>query len=266
MIFLPKKKQFDKCLQSNSIVVLTSSVHSYKGGAGKSILSINLGGLYSSNHKVLVVETDFSMPSYNQILDISPRYYLNDYFNKEVPFDDLLTSNENLSNLDLVVCNPRYNPEDQLYSIDPEQYSKFYRKLKESIASLDYDLILFDLGPGTSLMNGLVVSLAEVVNIVLRFDKISLSGTLKMIKEFYNAHSLLKQKKVNVIINQIPKVEGVELLLKEWKREFEILISKDIGFSTIYYDPRLALESANGTVFYDESFDLVNGLASINII
>lgn len=59
------------------------AVHSYKGGTGKTLLSVNLAATFAKNgKKVCVFDLDFRAPSLFAILKASNvDYWFNDYLN-----------------------------------------------------------------------------------------------------------------------------------------------------------------------------------------
>ena len=59
------------------------AVHSYKGGTGKTLLSINLAALYANRGKsVCLLDLDFRAPSLQAVFKVnSSEYWMNDYLN-----------------------------------------------------------------------------------------------------------------------------------------------------------------------------------------
>jgi septum site-determining protein MinD len=59
------------------------AIHSYKGGTGKTLLSLNLAALYANRGKsVCLFDLDFRAPSLQSILKAkNTEYWINDYLN-----------------------------------------------------------------------------------------------------------------------------------------------------------------------------------------
>ncbi len=68
------------------------AVHSYKGGTGKTSLSVNLAATYARNgKKVCLMDLDFRAPSLHALFkDYKTDYWLNDYLNGVCEIDKVL--------------------------------------------------------------------------------------------------------------------------------------------------------------------------------
>jgi len=68
------------------------AVHSYKGGTGKTLLSVNLAATFAKlGKKVVLFDLDFRAPSLFSILKIgSAENWLNDYLNNTANIDKVL--------------------------------------------------------------------------------------------------------------------------------------------------------------------------------
>jgi MinD-like ATPase involved in chromosome partitioning or flagellar assembly len=61
-------------------------------GAGKSVLAVNLGVALSEYHDTLLVDANIYSPSIHYYLDLSPKYYLNDFLSGAVPLDAVVAN------------------------------------------------------------------------------------------------------------------------------------------------------------------------------
>ena len=75
---------------SNKII----AVHSYKGGTGKTLLSVNLAATFAkAGKKVCIFDLDFRAPSLFAILKTpSADFWLNDYLNNTCEIDKALVN------------------------------------------------------------------------------------------------------------------------------------------------------------------------------
>ena len=82
------------------------SLHSYKGGTGKTMISVNLSLELAKEHKVLLIESDFWMPCFNHIFTYQkPKNYYNDFYNIEkIEFENFITSSGK-RNLDVIYAS-----------------------------------------------------------------------------------------------------------------------------------------------------------------
>ena len=116
-----------------------------KGGTGKSVITANLGlGLAVMGHKVILVDGDLGGSDLHLFLNVPlPRRNLSDFLGKEFDaLDEVLipTPNENLK----IICGG-----GELLGMANLPYQR-KEKLKRHIANLDADIVMVDLGAGTS--------------------------------------------------------------------------------------------------------------------
>lgn len=202
----------------------TFTVHSFKGGTGKSSLSINIGALLANQGKnVALFDFDFSGPSlttrfYHPDPAYQPRRYLNDFIEENANLDDIL-----------VDFSPHYNTKGHFYVgfANPTTQAiqniiakgrRWQMKAMERILGMkrelhknyNIDYICFDTSPGLhySSLNAIVAS--DLVFLVVKLDVSDFEGTLQMLK---GIHSAL-EKKTWLIINQVPVYNDLEILLK----------------------------------------------------
>ena len=79
--------------------------HSYKGGNGKTLLSVNLAMIFASKgKKVCLLDLDLRAPSLSATFKNKQHYWVNDYLNKACKIDSILTE-----------CTPPYIKDGQLF-------------------------------------------------------------------------------------------------------------------------------------------------------
>jgi MinD-like ATPase involved in chromosome partitioning or flagellar assembly len=189
---------------------LSITLHSYKGGTGKTLLSVNLAMIFADKGKrVCLLDLDLRAPSLNSAFKKNNHYWLNDYLNKACKIDNVLTD-----------CTPNYVKDGQLFVglADPStvairDMSSKDRKwglealgrllsLKNSLLNeKDFDYVICDASPGLqySSINAIVAS--DMVLVVTSVDKSDVEGTQRMIHDLYD----LYEKKTGIIVNKVPQ-------------------------------------------------------------
>ena len=186
------------------------TLHSYKGGTGKTLLSVNLAMIFADKgKKVCLLDLDLRAPSLSSTFHNNNKYWMNDYLNKARKIDNVLTE-----------CTPKYIKGGQLFVglADPStaairDMSSKDRKwgmkalgrllsLKNSLLKdMDFDYVIVDASPGLqySSINAIVV--ADMVLVVTSIDRSDVEGTQRMIHDLYD----LYEKKTGIIVNKVPQ-------------------------------------------------------------
>jgi septum site-determining protein MinD len=218
----------------NGLGKLAVSVHSYKGGTGKtsvaSNLSIYLGQL---GKRVLLVDMDFRAPSIQALFGIDDdkvAAYVNDYLfgkcdvkqvtihppNIDLPLDVILADSSPQS-IDLITLK---------LLAEQWQMSALMKvsKLKGiALDELKYDFVIFDTSPGVahSSVNAMVSS--DKLLLLTRMDTPDIIGTEKLIKGFYRQ---LQPLDPHIVVNfaypsAIPKEEDKEKMKRSLEKRLK---------------------------------------------
>jgi MinD-like ATPase involved in chromosome partitioning or flagellar assembly len=84
---------------------LLVTLHSYKGGTGKTLLSVNLAMLFANmGKKVCLLDLDMRAPSLSSTFSNIGKCWVNDYLNKACKMDNILAD-----------CTPKYIKSGQLF-------------------------------------------------------------------------------------------------------------------------------------------------------
>ena len=184
--------------------------HSYKGGTGKTLLSVNLAAILANRgKKVCLLDLDFSAPSLHAIFKTANfEYWLNDYLNGVCEIDLVLRdcSFGCVANGQLFVGLA--NPSSEAIRDIASKYKKWEMEslgrlfsLKESLLEkLNFDYIIFDTSPGLQYSSINAVASADVVLVVTTLDKSDMKGTQRMIRDLYE----LFERKTVVVFNKVP--------------------------------------------------------------
>ncbi|MDR2699854.1 MAG: MinD/ParA family protein [Nitrososphaerota archaeon] len=185
------------------------AVHSYKGGTGKTIMSVNLAATFAKQgKKVALFDLDFRAPSLFAILRCEKiQVWLNDYLNNNCDIDkiliDLSSRISGKGKLYVGLANPSI---DAMRDISTKDRRWEMRALGHLLSLKNklfdeqkFDYIIFDTSPGLqySSMNAIVT--ADFVVVTTTGDCSDVNGTKRMISEFYK----MFEKKTGIVINKI---------------------------------------------------------------
>ncbi len=235
--------------------------HSYKGGTGKTTLSINLAKeLAEREYKVLLVDGDFKAPTFQHLFKKStPKNFLNQLLEEtsNLTMNDLIVKSFEDENLDLIFSWQKPQFGKGVLSLDKEWHAKAFRRLLNEIKKLSnlklYDFMIIDSTPGVDFSALNFIILSDVVLIVLRPSNYDIDGTLFMIDTLYSQVGDLKRIDA-VIFNQVPP-NTPQYFIDEWTRIFE----KTHGMKIINMIPislDVATEAVKGHQVFHKNMDV----------
>ena len=169
------------------------AVTSTKGGVGKTILTLNLAGIYQDLKKrVLIIDMDLYGGAIALNLNLNPDKTI-------YHFVDDLSNNRYHSFYDYVL---KYNEQIDILSCpkDPRQANKIDAKYIEMIldnAIYRYDVILIDTSHTLTPVNISVLDMATVILYVLTIDPLDLKNT----KSFLAILHDIEKENVKVVLN-----------------------------------------------------------------
>jgi MinD-like ATPase involved in chromosome partitioning or flagellar assembly len=233
------------------------AVHSYKGGTGKTSLSVNLAATYSRRgKKVCLMDLDFRAPSLHAIFkDYTPEYWLNDYLNSVCEIDKVLVDatkdHGNGGKLMVALANPSTEAIRDMTAKDRKWEMKALGRLLALRSALlsdgDFDYIIFDTSPGLQYSSINAIVTADIALVVTSLDSSDIKGSQRMTTELYD----LFEKKTGILVN---KVVAENLSTMEGQKKFNKYIK------SIYNLPILAtipcycevLRAAGNFIFTEE--------------
>ena len=176
--------------EKGKIITITSS----KGGVGKTILLLNLAGIYSKlNKKVLLLDFDFSSGSISLNLNLKSKktiYNVSDdiYNHRYLEYKDYIFSYND--NIDVVssVKDPRYASK-----IDVSNLKLFIDEIK-----YHYDIILIDTTHGLNKNNILTLDLTDKILYVVSNDFMDIKNS----KNFMSIMNSIDSNKVRMVLNE----------------------------------------------------------------
>ena len=185
------------------------AVHSYKGGTGKTLLSVNLAATFAKQgKKVCLFDLDFRAPSLFALLKVeNTEAWFNDYLNNTCDV------NKTLINLSSKItgngkfyaglANPATEAIRDMAAKDRKWEMRALGKLLSLRNSLlneqKFDYLFFDTSPGLQYSSINAIVSADFVIVATTADRSDVDGTRRMLRELYN----LFEKKTGLVINKV---------------------------------------------------------------
>ena len=190
------------------------AVHSYKGGTGKTLLSVNLAATLAKNgKKVCVFDLDFRAPSLFAILKTpNADFWLNDYLNNNAEIEKTLInlSSRIPGNGKFYAClaNPSTEAIRDMSSKDRKWEMRALGRLlalrETLLKEKKFDYLLFDTSPGLQYSSINAIVAADFVVVATTGDRSDVDGTKRMLSELYN----LFEKKTGLVLNKVLDVSA----------------------------------------------------------
>ena len=185
------------------------AVHSYKGGTGKTSLSVNLAATYARmGKKVCLMDLDFRAPSLHALFkDQKADYWLNDYLNGICEINKVLVDatkdHGNSGKLMVALANPSTEAIRDMTAKDRKWEMKALGRLlslrSSLLSDLGLDYLIFDTSPGLQYSSINAIVTADVVLVVTSLDASDINGSQRMTSELYD----LFEKKTGILINKV---------------------------------------------------------------
>ena len=176
------------------------SVHSFKGGTGKTFVSLNLSYLLSKRFKVCLIDFDFRAPSLHIFFD--GRKYVNELLEGKAKLDEcLVTVSRNLS---VMLASPKLEDiRKDLRRSDREEMRILERMIALKPELERFDFVLLDTSPGLSYRSINALLISDLILLVARADKLDLNGLKTLLKVIEN----VKARKYVVLNRVVGEVE-----------------------------------------------------------
>jgi septum site-determining protein MinD len=208
--------------------MLAITVHSYRGGTGKTLLATNLCASYSKKEKVVLFDYDFRAPSLFKMFDSpTPEYYLNDYLDGDCDIKDVLV--EVYPNLSVGFACPDVEVIREMMGKSRNWETEALKRtimMRKPLASMGFEKIIFDSSPGLAYSSINAVVGSDVTALVMRMDALDILGTAEMVKGVYE----LLNKPTFIIVNMV---------LPEQVEAFNSVLKETFGEQTLAYLPCL---------------------------
>jgi MinD-like ATPase involved in chromosome partitioning or flagellar assembly len=223
-------------IMSNKKTGKIIAVHSYKGGTGKTLISVNLAATFAKQGKnVCLIDLDFRAPSLFAILKAEDaNKWFNDYLNDgcDAPnaLIDMSGKLPGSGKFSVGLANPSTEAMRDMSAKDRKWEMRALGRLlalrNSLLESGGFDYIIFDTSPGLqySSINAIVAS--DLVIVATTGDRSDVDGTRRMLREMYD----LFEKKTGLVVNKVLDAGS------KTKQE-----EMDIKAKTVYQVPLLGL-------------------------
>lgn len=227
------------------------TIHSYKGGTGKTLLSLNLAAMFAqTGKKVCLIDMDFRAPSLCATFEKRCRFWFNDYLCGAPDIEDVLTdcTTEAMSQGKLFVglANPSIEVIRDMTARDRkceiEALSRLISLKRMLVDDLKFDYVFLDTSPGLQFSSINAIVIADFVLLVVTTDETDIRGTYLMIRDVYD----LFEKKAGMVVNKMPpeRVSGTSC---QWRSmSFGLLHLPIIGALPCFCD----IPNAEGKCVY----------------
>src|SRR4030043_1235781 len=185
------------------------AVHSYKGGTGKTPLSVNLAVTFAKfGKKVCLFDLDFRAPSLFAVLKVENREcWLNDYLNGACEINKVLidfsSRIQGNGKLFAALANPATEAIRDMSAKDRKWEMRALGRLLSLRNTLlndqKFDYFVFDTSPGLQYSSINAIVTADYVVVATTGDRSDVDGTKRMLAELYN----LFEKKTGVVFNKV---------------------------------------------------------------
>jgi septum site-determining protein MinD len=189
----------------------TISIHSSRGGTGKTVIATNLACVLANRgFNVALLDFDFRAPSmaiiFSKALNSPVKYWLNDFLNGRCKEGQVLIDISNFYNLkgklQVGLANPSVEAINNLTQKSQAWEAAAVKKLFSLLSSFNSDMgvnyCIFDTSPGVQYSSVNALASSDVCIIIMNSDLVDLTGTKNMLKDIFD----ILDKKTVIILNK----------------------------------------------------------------
>jgi septum site-determining protein MinD len=202
------------------------SIHSFRGGTGKSNTTANLAALLASDGKRIgIVDTDIQSPGIHVIFRVDPgqvRFALNDFLwgkceIRQAAYD--MSASEGIAppgRLYLIPSSVKTGDIARVlhYGYDVNLLREGFQKL---ITELELDYLFIDTHPGLNEETLLSIALSDTLIVILRPDQQDYQGTAVTVE----VSRQLEVPRMFLVVNKIPAVLNTDDLKREVEKSYD---------------------------------------------
>jgi septum site-determining protein MinD len=222
-------------------------IHSYKGGTGKSLLSLNIAGnLAHLGNRVAILDYDFLGPSMFSVFG-EQKVYLNEVIYGSQDVSDVMIEYNHPEiqegKLYAGIADPEPKAINKILQMGQKEFKMSFENTMEAKDVLEddfeIDYIIVDTGPGLRLDSANAIVVSDFVSLVLKPTMADLIGTKRLVHSMLKAYS--QQKKIGIILNRALDTNWqIEASLPVAENDYFSLKEDLKQFSSEYHIPFLA--------------------------
>jgi len=243
--------------------------HSYKGGTGKTFISMNLAILYAKRgSRVCLLDFDFRAPSLHTFFKVDrANFSLNELLDGRCEIGAAISdATEELSlqgRLYVGFADPTTEGISEIIAKDRKWQMRSLRLINKSLETLSkrfkVDYIIFDTSPGFqySSINALLSS--DVAVLVTTPDKGDVEGTSELIKGVYET----LERRTGIILNKVPTGGSSLVVPRQIAEKFSSIFSFPVIKTIPCHCDILALSGESIFVEEHPAHPLVKTLTSL---
>lgn len=212
------------------------SVHSYRGGTGKSNLVANLATLLVLQGKrVALIDTDIQSPGIHLLFGLDERqieYTLNDYLWGKCPLVETAYDVSNLLNEQLpeakvkegsIYLVPSSMKSEEIATVLSEGYDVelLHQGFLELGKRLELDYLFVDTHPGISEEALLAIGISDLTLVILRPDRQDYQGTAVVI----DVAKQLEVSRLLLVVNKVLPEVNEDALSKEIEKTYQVPVA-----------------------------------------
>ena len=216
-----------------------------KGGTGKTFLSMNTAfALSRLNNRVLFLDLDFNFANSHILLNIIPRFTINDFFLKKKLFGELIHPHS--PGLHFVFGG---SGDTEISDLSTDDVTGLFRALAEIMSS--YDFIIIDTGSGGSKIQIDLISHAAVNVIVTNSEPTAVMDAYVMIKLISNSNFGGRNC---VLINKCLDNQEADFAFNNIKTASAHFLSQSVEYLGIISSDQMAAKSVNTQELLSEKY------------
>ncbi|TFF67619.1 hypothetical protein EU520_01380 [Candidatus Thorarchaeota archaeon] len=170
------------------------TVHSYKGGTGKTTLAANLAVILAQRGlDVSILDLDFQAPSLHTLFGVTPQtIFINEFLIEKKTHREVLTELGNTLGIEGRLAVGFSNPDVEAIRSQLARDRKWHMqalsqllKLKQHLEKDGLDYLILDSAPGVHYSSVNAIVLADFTVIVAKIDNFDFDGTLNVLDGLY---------------------------------------------------------------------------------
>ena len=237
--------------------MIVMSIHSYRGGTGKTLMGTNLAASYARNEKVCLLDYDLRAPSLHNMFGLEqPDWWLNDYLNGDCEIEECLV--EVSPNMSVGLANPDAEAIRAMMGKGRSWETQALTRtiaLNQTLSDMGFSKVIFDTAPGLAYSSINAVVSSDLTILVMRMDSLDILGTKEMVRGVYE----LLEKPTFIVVNMVlpEQVEAQSAVLKKTFGD------QPMAFLPCLCEIRALLAKAN-TILIDEGLEYSDSLVRLS--